>query len=194
MRRASGGTVARRCVVRKVARGMTMLVVLVLLTVMLIGGVALARLTEVGTLASGNTAYRDAAVQASEVGLNTAFRRLRDDLSQEDRADGSWYWPTAQATDAQGIPQLDFDAAPHIAVGPYTVAYVAERMCMGSLPLAEPLRQCLVKQIPPDMESTDASKERLDPPYAAQFRLTVRVTGPKGITSWVQALVTKGNA
>ena len=54
-------------------RGVTMLVVLVLLSVMLLGGMALARLTEVGTLASGNTAFREAAVQASEVGLNTVF-------------------------------------------------------------------------------------------------------------------------
>ena len=43
-------------------------------------------------------------------------------------------------------------------------------------------------------KSSDASKEALDPPHAAQFRLTVRVTGPKGTQSWVQALVTKGNA
>lgn len=173
---------------------MTMLVVLVLLSVMLLGGMALARLTEVGTLASGNTAFRDAAVQASEVGLNTAFRRVRDDLTREDIADGGWYWPTTQATDAQGIPQLDFDAAPSLTVGPYTVAYVVERMCQGSLPVADPLRQCLVKQIPLDTESADASKEALDPPNAAQFRLTVRVMGPKGTRSWVQALVTKGNA
>ena len=179
---------------REAWRGMTMLVVLVLLSVMLLGGMALARLTEVGTLASGNTAFRDAAVQASEVGLNTAFRRVRDDLTREDIADGSWYWPTTQATDAQGIPRLDFDAAPSIAVGPYAVAYVVERMCQGSLPVADPLRQCLVKQTPQDPQSADASKEALDPPHAAQFRLTVRVTGPKGTQSWVQALVTKGNA
>lgn len=192
--RVSGPTKARRGAPCKTARGMTMLVVLVLLTVMLIGGVALARLTEVGTLASGNTAYRDAAVQASEVGLNTAFRRVRDELTQQDLATGGWYWPTTQATDAQGIPRLDFDAAPSLTVGPYTVAYVAERMCQGSLPVADPLRQCLVKQTPQDTESADASKETLDPPHAAQFRLTVRVTGPKGVTSWVQALVTKGHA
>ena len=58
---------------RRADRGMTMLVVLVLMTVTLLGGLALARMTEIGTLASGNAAFREASLQASEVGANTAF-------------------------------------------------------------------------------------------------------------------------
>ena len=41
-------------------RGVTILVVLVLLSVMLLGGLAMARMTEIGTLAAGNAAYRAA--------------------------------------------------------------------------------------------------------------------------------------
>lgn len=173
-------------------RGVTMLVVLVLLSVMLLGGMALARLTEVGTLASGNTAYREASVQASEVGLNTAFERIREELADENAAQAGWYWPTAQATDANGIPQVDFDAAPTIEVGVYTVAYVAERLCEGAMPLENPLRQCLVRQIPQDVESRTDGKEELDPPNSRQFRVTIRVTGPKDTRTWVQSLITRG--
>jgi Tfp pilus assembly protein PilX len=173
-------------------RGMTMLVVLVLLSVMLLGGMALAKLTEVGTLASGNTAYREAAIQASEVGLNTVYERVREDLAAEDTAQAGWYWTTAQATDANGIPQVDFDAAPTVTVGSYTVAYVAERMCEGAVPVTAPLRQCLVKQIPQENRSRQAGKEELDPPNSKQFRVTVRVTGPKDTRTWVQSLITKG--
>ena len=173
-------------------RGMTMLVVLVLLSVMLLGGMALARLTEVGTLASGNTAYREAAVQASEVGLNTVFARIRDELGNEDTAQAGWYWPTIQNADANGIPQLDFDAAPTVIVGAYTVAYVAERMCEGALPVTRPLRQCLVKQEPQEIRCREAGCEELDPPNARQFRATVRVTGPKDTQTWVQSLITRG--
>ena len=54
-------------------RGVTMLMVLLLLSVMLIGGMALARITEIGSLAAGNSSYREASLQASEVGLNTAY-------------------------------------------------------------------------------------------------------------------------
>lgn len=173
-------------------QGVTMLVVLVLLSVMLLGGMALAKLTEVGTLASGNTAFREASIQASEIGLNEVFARVRDEIADEETADAGWYWPSAQAVDANGIPQVDFDAAPSIVVGPYTVHYVAERMCEGALPVTEPLRQCLVKQIPQENKSRSAGKEELDPPNSKQFRVTIRVTGPKDTQTWVQSLVTKG--
>jgi type IV pilus assembly protein PilX len=172
--------------------GMTMLVVLVLLSVMLLGGMALAKLTEVGTLASGNTAFREASIQASEVGLNTVFERVRDELAAEDTAQAGWYWTSIQPTDANGIPQVDFDAAPTVTVGSYTVAYVAERMCEGAVPVTEPLRQCLVKQEPDPHQSRQFGSEKLDPPNSRQFRVTVRVTGPKDTRTWVQSLITKG--
>lgn len=172
-------------------RGMTMLVVLVLLSVMLLGGVALARMTEVGTLASGNTAYREAAVQASEVGLNTALQRIRADLADEEAAQAGWYWTTVQAADANGIPNLDFDAAPTLEVGPYRVAYVAERMCEGALPVTDPNRQCLLKLVDPGVMGQDCPGTECWPLFK-QYRVTVRVTGPKDTRSWVQSLITRG--
>lgn len=172
-------------------RGVTMLVVLVLLSVMLLGGLAFARLTEVGTLAAGNTAYREASLQASEVGLNTVYERVREDIADDDVSIAGWYWNTLQATDANGIPQVNFDAAPSIAVGPYTVSYVAERVC-DSPAVTEPLRQCLVKQIPQENESRKAGGEALDPPNSKQYRVTIRVTGPKATQTWVQSLITRG--
>ena len=69
--------------------------------------------------------------------------------------------------------------------------YVADRICQGALPVADPLKQCLVRQIP-QLESADATKEELDPPNAKQFRVTIRVTGPKNTQTWVQSMVTKG--
>jgi Tfp pilus assembly protein PilX len=176
---------------KRAEQGVTMLVVLVLMSIMLLGGMALAKLTEAGTLASGNTAYREASLQASEVGLNTVYERIRDDLTNEEADSAGWYWATTQDTDTKGVPQVDFDAAPTVEVGNYTVAYVAERLCEGALPVTNALRQCLVKQIP-QIESADASRERPDPPTSKQFRVTIRVTGPKDTRTWVQSLITKG--
>lgn len=173
-------------------RGMTMLVVLVLLSIMLLGGMALARLTEVGTLAGGNTAYREASLQASEVGLNTVYQRVREEIADEDTNLAGWYWSQIQMTDANGVPAVDFDAAPEIAVGNYEVRYVAERMCQGALPVTLPLRQCLLKQVPQPNKSRTDGKEELDPPNSKQFRVTIRVTGPKDTRTWVQSLITKG--
>jgi Tfp pilus assembly protein PilX len=172
-------------------RGVTMLVVLVLLSVMLLGGLAFAKLTEVGTLASGNTAFREASLQASEVGLNTVYARVRDEIADENTAVAGWYWPTAQVTDPAGIPQVDFDAAPSVTVGAYTLHYVAERLCSVAA-VATPLRECLVKQEPQETASRAGGKEALDPPNSTQYRVTIRVTGPKDTQTWVQSLVTKG--
>ncbi len=174
--------------------GVTMLVVLVLMSVMLLGGMALARMTAVGTLAAGNAAFREGSIQASEVGLNTVFEQVRLIAEAAVDADaGAWYRATPQALDADGIPTMDFDAAPSIVVGPYTASYVAERLCTGALPVVDPMRQCLVKQVP-QLSSASAGGEPLDPPNVPQYRVTVRVNGPKGTQTWVQSLVTKGKA
>jgi len=175
---------------RAAQRGVTILVVLVLLTVMLLGGLALARMTEIGTLAAGNSAFRDAAMQASEIGLNEAYAQVRA-IGDENVAVGTWYRPSTLASDAHGLPVVDWSTLPEIVVGQYSVRYIADRICEGALPVADALRQCLVKQMP-QLSSADASKEKLDPPNAKQFRVTIRVTGPKNTQTWVQSMVTKG--
>ncbi len=166
-----------------------MLVVLVLMSVMLLGALALARLTEVSTLATGNMAYHETAMQASEIGINTAFAAVRA-IANEDTSLAGWYWATEQAKDSNGVPNVDWTAAPQITVGAMTVRYVAERACTVT-PVIYPLRQCLVKQIP-QPKSRVAGAEELDPPNSKQYRITVRVTDQKGTQTFVQSLVTKG--
>lgn len=170
-------------------QGLTMVVVLVLLTVMLLGGMALARMTEVGTLASGNSAFRDASLQASEIGVNTAFAAVSA-LADENTSTGGWYFAQTQALDDLGVPAVNFDAAPEVVVGAYSIRYVVDRICTGAMPVTLPLRQCLVKQVPQLESATD--REKPDPPTARQFRITVRVTGPKDTRAWVQVLAHKG--
>lgn len=174
---------------RRPQHGLTMLVVLVLLTVMLLGAVAMARLTEVGTLASGNASYRDASLQASEVGVNSAYAAVIA-LASEDSDFGTWYYARTQAATADGLPNVNWDTAPAITVGNLTVKYVAERMCNTNTP-TEPLQQCLVRQVP-DISSRNADSPELEPLNARQFRITVRVEGPRDSLTWVQSLMTKG--
>ncbi len=175
---------------RRRERGITMLMVLILLTVMLLGGLALARITEIGTLATGNNTYREASLQASEVGVNTAYAAVKG-LASEESNTGNWYWASIQAADSAGLPSVNWTGAPSVAVGAYTARYVVERMC-STAPVTDTLRQCLVKQIPQTPESAVYGREALDPPNSRQFRITVRVTGPKDTETWVQSLVTKG--
>lgn len=169
-------------------RGSTILLVLILLTVMLMGSLAMARFAEVATLAGGNGATSDAAMQASEIGLNTGFAAVQD-LTAEDTAQAGWYWPTTQATDGAGVPNVAWDSAPEVVVGNLRVRYVVERLCSDT-PVVDTLRQCLVKQVL-QTESSREGVERPDPPNTRQFRVTVRVIGPKDTQVWTQALVTK---
>jgi len=167
-----------------------MLVVLVLLSVMLLGGLALTRLTEIGTLASGNAAYHEAALQASEVGLNTAYLAVRA-LTDEETSIAGWYSAAEVAKDTLGLPTgVTWSSAPQITVGQMTVSYVAERACTTAH-ITDPLRECLVKQIW-QQQSKAVGAPQIPPPNSKQFRITVRVTGPKGTETWVQSLITKG--
>lgn len=169
-------------------RGVTMVMVLLLLSVMLLGGLALARITEVGTLASGNNSYREASLQASEVGVNNAYAAIKA-LSNEDANSGNWYWASMQSTDAAGIPAVAWDSVPETSVGSYKVRYVVERMCSQAT-ITDVLRQCLVKMEPKAESAT--GRELLDPQNSRQFRITVRIVGPKDTETWVQSLITKG--
>ncbi len=176
--------------VRPLRRGVTLLMVLLLLSVMLLGGLALSRMTEIGIIASGNSTYREASLQASEVGVNTAYAAVKALAAEESNA-GNWYWASIQPVDASGLPNVDWNNAPEIVVGGYSVRYVVERMC-SQANVTDTLRQCLVKQIPQTPESQVYGKEALDPPNSRQFRITVRVNGPKETQTWVQSLVTRG--
>jgi hypothetical protein len=170
-------------------RGSSLILVLILLTVMLLGSLALARITEVTTLAGGNAASGDAGMQASEVGVNTGFAAVQA-MAADDNVIGGWYFPTMLVVDAEGIPNVNWDSAPELAVGNFQVRYVVERLCSVT-PVVDVLRQCLVKQVL-QTESDREGAERPDPPNTKQFRVTVRVIGPKSTQVWTQAMITKG--
>ncbi len=172
-------------------RGTTIVVTLVLLVVMLLGGMAVARLTEVATLAAGNAAYHEAAVQASEVGVNTAYAAVRA-LVDEEADSGAWYRAQTVAVDASNnLPNVTWTDLPEIVVGNYSVRYVVDRLCTGALPVTDAVRQCLNRNVKVD-ETAVSGAARIDPPSVKQFRITVRVTGPKGTQAWVQSLMTRG--
>jgi len=176
---------------RRAPRGVTILVVLILMSVMVLGGMALARMTEIGTLATGNNATREASLQASEVGINTAYLATRA-LASEEANSGTWYWATTQAADSAGMPNVAWGSAPEVVVGSYSVRYVVERLC-NTAPVTDTLRQCLVRQVP-QVSSGRVGAEEVDPPNTRQFRITVRIVGPKDTETWVQTLVSKGSA
>lgn len=172
-------------------RGVTILVVLILLLVMLLGGLVLGRVGGAGTLVAGNVMMKERALQASEVGVNTAYASVRALTTSQLASDtGGWYFAAERVPDADGLPSgVDWGgtAGASMDVGGFTVQYVVERICATAAP-ADVTSQCLLKMV--DIPVKDASG--LTPPLAQQFRITVRVTAPKGTRTYVQALVTRG--
>ena len=178
--------------------GLTVIVVLVLLSVMLVGALSLARMTEIGTLAAGNVANKESSLLASEAGLTAAFnavKLLNEATAKEDA--GGWYYATQQVVTANGLPKVNFTAAPSFKVNDrYTVRYVVDRMCsVKDVPAGEVLRHCLVRQaLSPNANGNKVDDQpKPEPAAAIQYRVTVRVTDDKGGQTWVQSLVTKGS-
>jgi type IV pilus assembly protein PilX len=177
---------------RQRQQGVAALVVLVLLTVMLLGSLTFARVTEVGTLASGNVAFKERALQASTIGINTAFAAINTMPSSQQNI-GGWYFASARPLTAEGLPQgIDWAVAATTPMdGAYQASYVVERMCVIAN-VTNPQRECLYKQaqveasgkVPPDGGG-------LDPPTGEQFRVTVRVTGPRNTLTFAQVLTTR---
>jgi Tfp pilus assembly protein PilX len=173
-------------------RGASLVVVLVLLMVMLLGGLSLARMTEVGALVAGNVSLKERALQASEMGVNEAFQAVQA-LVNNNANVGTWYFAQQRAVDGHGMPTgIDWATAAVIAgdSGPFEVRYIVDRMCVV-LDVDDPETQCLLKQGENEGSAT-YPPEPIDPLAGTQFRITVRITGPKEIRTFVQALVTQG--
>lgn len=181
-------------------QGVTLIVVLVLLLVMLLGGLAMARMSEVGTLVAGNVAFKERALQASEVGINTAFARVVA-LVNTDADNGGWYVAQQRASDADGVPlNVNWANTPEVLVGgnnEFSVRYFVDRQCSVAN-VANPQRECLLRQANAPQSAGTCKQEdcSYDPPAGRQFRITVRVTsvgrdGRADVTTFVQSLATK---
>lgn len=182
---------------RRAQSGLSIVVVLLLLSVMVVGAMSLARMSEIGTLAAGNMANKEASLLASEEGLTRAFNAVNSLNDAAASADaGGWYYATQQPVNpANGLPRVNFTAAPSFKVdNRYTVRYVVDRMCStNNVPPAEVLRFCLVRHANYQNGNKVTDDPKPPPPAAVQYRVTVRVTDPKGSQTWVQSLVTRGN-
>ena len=184
-------------------RGITMIMVMLLMTAMLMGALAFARVTEVGTLVSNNLATKESSIHAAEVGRGVAFAQLQALAAAGtlNNNAGGWYWSQEQPIDpATGVPTtIDFNATPTVAgnVGRFTVTYAVERMCTVAAVQNSAVECVAVNQTFDDYTSGDPPDMSSDPKDymkdgAVQYRITVRVTepAPRNTQTWTQTLVT----
>ena len=171
-------------------RGATLIIVLVVLAVMLVGSLAMLRSTEVSGLVAGNVSFKEAATQATDIGISDAARAL-DLMTNTDTNVANVYYATRQPEDSDGLPtSVNWSAVPNMPpVGNYTVQHVVERLCQTT-PVTDPLASCMVRDGEAPGSNKAGSATYKNPP-TVYYRITVRVTGPKSAAAFVQALVLK---
>lgn len=169
-------------------RGASLIIVLVMLTVLLFGALSMARLNETSILIAGNVAFKDSAMQASEVGISEAFVSI-DSIIDEEKNQDAWYFASLQGDDASGLPlNMDWTKVPNVKVGAFDVRYVVERQCTGPMPVQDIFANCVIKPVA-TVSSAKAGLESLESTASKQFRITVFVSGPKNTQSFVQSMV-----
>jgi Tfp pilus assembly protein PilX len=173
--------------------------VLIVLATLMLSGLALARMTDSGTLLAGNLASRAAALQAAEVGVNNGYAAVQGLADEETTIlSATWYRRTlSQNQTAQGVPSSAVWSSTASTVGTMTVSYYVERVCdYTTAAITDATKQCLLKEVDMPVNRAEDPGDRdkqLDNPYTTQFRITTRVTDQRNTTVYVQALVTKGS-
>jgi type IV pilus assembly protein PilX len=169
--------------------GTSLVIVVILLVILMISALALVRSSETVGAVAGNVAFKQAATAAADTGIATAAQWLAGMTNPDTEVSGVYY-STGRNVDGNGLPVIDWGGVPASTVTNYKVQHVIERLCQGSVPVADITNQCLT-----DSTAKDGSRKLGAPSYAGTpsvyYRVTVRVQGPRNAESYVQALLSK---
>jgi Tfp pilus assembly protein PilX len=186
-----------RSAARHGQQGIVLFIALIVLVVMSLAGIAMMRQVGTGVTIAGNLAFKDIATSVGDLGVETARAWLVSQGSgtlQTDQAPGyfsSWAstfdplthsWASANSTQATADDGLGNE-----------VRYVIHRLCnTAGLAVNDPLQQCVTLGSTASGGSKGGGSYGVLPlsntvqPY---YRITVRVTGPRNTTSYVQAIM-----
>jgi Tfp pilus assembly protein PilX len=171
-------------------KGVSLLLVLVVLGVLLLAAAALLRNTETAALIAGNITFKQAALQAADIAVNQAVADLASRTDLETTVPGV-YVATRLATDSAGLPQgIDWSGVASQTVGTLQLQWIVDRLCEAPLPVANPIAQCQINAL-----ATTGSNKVGSPDYRSTttyfYRVTVRARGPKNAESFVQSVVSR---
>lgn len=169
-------------------QGSSLLLVLVTLALLLVGASSLMRVSATSAAQASNVALKDASRQATEVALRQAFIDLVALADKEKDSKGYFALERADLTARVATAEKAWDAAPEVTVGNFTVRYLVERLCSGTLPVSNPAWQCFLQSGAAE-GSARANVEAVAAPPSVHYRITVRAEGPRGTDTWVQSLV-----
>lgn len=182
--------------------GVVMILVLIGLVAMTLAGIALIRGSQTSSMIAGNFAFRQASLATADTAVELAFAQL--DTIVAGLAESSYpggcavgactYYPTRQATDANGVPTVvgDWSLVPANVVNTsYRTQYVIDRLCKGPTPVTDKTINCFVGVGGGGGGSRKVGDTNFSATQQVNYRVSVRVTGPRNTISFVQAIVAK---
>jgi Tfp pilus assembly protein PilX len=175
-------------------RGITLIIALIALVALTMAGIALVRSVDTGNVIAGNFAFRQASMQATDTGVEAAFTQLGTIVGAADTAIANQYYPVMQPLDSNGIPTtVTWSSVPGTTMGSnneYTMRYVIERMCTGTsgVVITDVVNNCVVDQ-GQISGSQKAGAAVFTTAGAVNYRVTVRVEGPRNTVAMSQAIL-----
>ena len=182
---------------RQRQRGVSLVIALIALVAMTLAGLALMRSVDTANLISGNFAFRQASLSATDVGSETALTTLNTVVGTS--LDANYpagcavgacnYYPTQQAINAAGVPTvINWSTVPLTVVdSSYAVQYVIDRLCVGPAPVTDIATKCM-RTSENSVGSKKAGAVSFTSANQVYYRATTRVAGPRNTVSIVQTL------
>lgn len=173
-------------------QGFVLITVLMLMIVMLIGGMALFRSTQNSSLIAGNSASKQAASQAGNVGLVAAQKIIDTALPT---ASGNGFSLVSLGNDDYGIPIPNssttwYPTTPADAgdSSGFTYQYIIEKLCNSAGVCAQSTTTTTANQGSLGVNAQQPTKTTTS---VDLYRVTVKVEGPRSTLSYVQAVYGK---
>jgi Tfp pilus assembly protein PilX len=177
--------------------GISLIFALFALVALSFAAIALVRSVDTTNVISGNIAFRQAALNATDAGVESAMTALAtittsslDTNYPSGCAVGACnYYPTLQVINASGVPTvIDWTQVPSSSLnGNYAVQYVIDRLCNGPVPVTNVTANCMYS-VQTTAGSQKSGAQIFNSADQLYYRVTVRVVGPSGTTSLIQSL------
>lgn len=177
--------------------GVSLVIALIALVAMTLAGFALIRSVDTTNVIAGNLAFRQATLQATDVGVETAMATLGtivatslDANYPSGCASGACnYYATRQTVNSAGIPTvINWSSVPSTSVDAgVSVQYVIDRLCDGPAPVTDITTKCM-HTTGRSVGSKKADAVSFTSANQVYFRATIRAVGPRNTVSIVQAL------
>lgn len=182
-------------------RGVVLMIALIVLVALTLAGLSMVRTVDTGSVISGNLAFRQAAVQATDAAVERAFTVITGTYALAPDTSVANTYISSRAnldTDPAGVPTvLNWATAPSVPAGVlpsgYEARYFVERLCIGDGATAISSADLPSKCVTERAADVSGSKKGSSPVFTGilktNYRVTVRVTGPRNTLSLAQATI-----